>query len=274
MNQKCFILILILCCTKLISAQQSEKFNKINEHLNTLKKYETNDGFKELENMDHNNFKKFIKEVYEVREIAPKELYQTLQAVIENQKKDNTSSSVAFNAYRVHELSLDMIRGKYSRLTYLLTRIPIFVKATVLSKREIVLPQKYEGRKNRKNIVRNYYITVLKLRSEEIIKGKVDFLNNSEYEVWYINWENVPSQKDFQIGKTYFIPIWYRKDPDIETEYSVATWVSDQGTRFLVENNAIQDEYNVFGFGRLVRWNDFTGKIRDHINKIKNNLEY
>ena len=65
-----FILIFSITCL----AQQNEKELKLNNYLHTLKKYQKEGAYAELDNMEDKDFNVIMKEAYEAMEIAPTEI--------------------------------------------------------------------------------------------------------------------------------------------------------------------------------------------------------
>jgi len=113
----------------------------------------------------------------------------------------------------------------------------------------------------------------MELKSEHKIKGKLPFLNQSSFKVYFRNYEGVVPEKDYKIGKSYLIPLWDRYEPG-NPEFAVATWADEHGARFLVENNILHDEFNVFGMGTDVNWDTFKKEINKTIFSITESSEY
>lgn len=255
-----FILIFSITCL----AQQNEKELKLNNYLNTLKKYQTNKAYTEFGRKNDKDFKLIVKATYEAIEIAPDELHDIFaldHVRWEEEVKSDRNKMYANIKYGVvQRVILDEIKNRYSEVFYLLTRIPIFIKAKVISIKE--------GSDDA-----GFAKIVIKLKPEKIIKGKESFIFEQEFDVYYRNYELVPSSKEFKVGNSYLILLWDRNEP-ANPEFAVATWVDEQGSRFLIEDDVLYDEHNIFNMGTKVGWDEFVKNINDKIYRIINLLEY
>lgn len=213
----------------------------INNYLNTLKKYQKEGAYAELDKMEDKDFNVIMKEAYEAIEIAPTEITKIM---LTDMAYNNAQSDF-----------LRILKKRYSRFLYALIRVPIFVKAKIITRREVM-----KGGFRQIN---------LRLEPEYIIKGKESFLFQSEFEVYYREYEHVSESKDFKIGKSYLFPLWDRGEPD-NSDFAIATWVDGRGSRFLIENNLLHDEYTFFDMGTKVRWDVFVKNINETISKIIN----
>jgi hypothetical protein len=255
-----FVLIFSVLCF----AQENEKAIKVEKYVNTLKAYQSGMKYRDFDKMDDHNFKLILKEMYEAKEIAPEELNKIFARDHERWVKEDTANkndllkSVKYGI--LEQQILDQAKKRYPILIYILLRIPVFIRAKILSS-ELV----YD-----KNGFPKY---VLKLKPEQIIKGKVPIITKDEFEVYYRNYEGVPQSRDYKIGKSYLFLLWDRNEL-ANPGLSVATWVDGHGSRFLITNNILHDEYNIFNMGKEVNWNLFVKKINDMIYKITNSKEY
>ncbi len=140
-----------------------------------------------------------------------------------------------------------------------MTRIPVLLKAKVVSINE--------------ESVAGFSKMVIKLQPEEIIKGKLTFLKGNELTVYYRYYEAVPSSNDFKVGESYFLPIWDRHEPE-NPEFAIATWVDGHGSRFLIKDGFLHDEFNFFEMGTKIEWAEFKSTLEKIIYKIHNELRY
>lgn len=168
----------------------------------------------------------------------------------------------------IHGTFLRIIQHRFPTYVYNLVRIPIFLKAKVISITKysdtLEITEKTKMPSAR---------MILELEPEIVVKGKDTSLNGNEFKVYFRYWEPIDPNKDFVVGKSYLIPIEYRNF-EYNVPYAVAAWIDENGGRFLVENNILYDEKNTFGLGKKVKWEEFIKDINIKVNKIKNMLEY
>jgi len=194
-----YLLLFAFLFSFLSLAQESEKALKVSKYLNTLKKYQKEKAHKSIKKLEDKDFKIIVKEVYEAEEIDPhgknKIFEEDHNRWISEIKTDKNKLYKNVKYGVVEGTILNEIKKRYSNLIYILVRVPIFVKAHVIS-----IKEDFD-----KDGFRKY---VLKLKPEYIIKGKVDFINQPEFEVYYRNYEGVTPDKDFKVDKSYLLPIW------------------------------------------------------------------
>lgn len=257
-----FAFVLFFLSLNILSfAQQNEKELKVNKILNILKKYQSDKKYNDLKSLDDPSFREIEKALYEAEEVGH-DLYRDSLArdhyrwmgEVEKDKK-NIFKKVKYGAVDV--AILDEINNRYGYFEETLVRIHAFIKAKIIS-----ISPGYD----------NFgYRVVLKVQPEETLKCRVPYMLQPEFDVYYRHWENVNPEDDFKEGKTYMLPIWYRPDEDIpETKYSVATYIDNNGSRFLVENGIMHDKYNVFKLGENVNWKTFAETAKNKIDVIIN----
>jgi hypothetical protein len=229
----CFILAFSFLCI----AQENEKAIILNKYLDTLKNYQVN-GYSKFMSMNDKEFNHIMKEVYEAIEIASPEIMRNND----------------INMHGAKNYFLRAVQDRYSYIIKNLIRIPVFVKAKILSSRIV-----YKSGFGQINLT---------LKPEYVVKGKEPFLKQPEFEVFYREYEYVPKEKDYKIGKSYLFPLWYR-GPQEDTIFAIATFI-DGGhhTRFLVENNVLHDDVSYFGMGTEVKWDNFVKNINEMIYSI------
>lgn len=228
----CFILVFSFLCI----AQKNEKTKILNKYLDTLKNYQV-DGYSKFMALGEKEFENIIKDAYKAIEIASPDLKKRFD----------------INYYNAYGGFLRAVKSRYSYFLTTLIRIPIFVKAKILSKNGVT-----KG---------SFFQYNLKLKPEYVLKGKEQFLTQPEFEVYYREYENVPQEKDYKVGESYLFPLWDRAELD-NSIFAIATWMDGHGSRFLVKNNLIYDEYNFFNFGTEINWDIFVKKIHEMIKKI------
>jgi|GEM_PF-1148582 hypothetical protein len=286
------VLLFLFACVGL--AQDSIKTEKLNNYKNILGKYRQNFDEKSKEviriekevSIGKNKkpivknrtfiandtlFKIIVKAIYEACEIDPVELRRTINQDPEKNKKE-IKEDVAKNQqiekpYGLIEGAFEgELKKHFSNTIYLLTRIPVYVKAKVLSIRQIEEYNTLGGH----SIRSDKYI--IRLQAEKVIKGKIPLIEQPEFEVYYRYWE--PVSKDYIVGNSYLFLIWNRDVDDTPWQYAVATFIDEHGGRLLVKNNILYDDYNIFGLGKEVKWTDFVNAINDKIYRIKNLMDY
>ena len=229
----------------------------------TVDQYQNNKAYKEFKNMDDEEFKVIVKEAYEAKEIAPFELNdifeQDAYRMDEEIKLDRKNKNYTRKYGTVEAVLMEQIKKRYSEVDYVLTRLQVFIKAKILSIRE-----EDEGD--------GFLRILVRLKPEQIIKGKAPVINEPEFEVYFRRYEMVLPEKDFKVGKSYLFPLFDRNEPN-NPELAIATWVDGFGSRFLVENNVLNDEYNFFKMGTNISWDDFVKNINNKIFGITNLLE-
>ena len=118
-------------------AQQNEKELKTNNYLNTLKKYQKDDAYSELNKMEDKDFKIIVKETYEAIEIASDELNDIFaQDHVRWEEEVKSDRNKMYNNMKygvIQRIIFDEIKARYSDVIYILTRIPILIKAKVLA---------------------------------------------------------------------------------------------------------------------------------------------
>lgn len=239
MKRKYFLLI-IMVIPYLCFAQENEKSIKLEKYLGNFQNY-NDSSYYEFLKLGDNEFNHIVKEAYEAIEIASPELL--------NITRSNISYRNAQGKF------LQVVAQRYSHILETLIRIPIFVKAKILSSQEV-------GKGGFSQIN-------LKLEPELIIKGKELFLNQPDFEVFYRRYEMVPEEVDYKIGKSYLFPLWDRGEPENQI-FAIATWVSGDGSRFLVEDSVLHDENDFFKMGIEVSWDEFVKNINEMISCIIN----
>lgn len=269
------------------SCLPQDKINgaKLNEYFKLLQSYQTKvnqeisplfeQKNKLVDSTQEKSLKKTVKAMYEAIEESPVELekenmknYKKLSSELKEDLQYYNKNRKIEPIGTVHGTFLRLIDNRYPKYVYYLTRIPIFMKAKVVAIKSIldtfeIVP----GRKISSSRM------IMKLQPEIIIKGKNLVQSESEFEVYFRYWEQIENTKDFKIGKSYLIPAYYRGDELFPT-YAIATWLDDNGGRYLVESNSFYDEKNTFGMGNEVNWDDFVKVMNNRIFKIKNMLEY
>jgi hypothetical protein len=219
MKRKYFFIIIVI--PFLCLAQESDKNVKLTNYLKSIENQEL-DSYEKVAALNTKEFNHLLKEAYEAIEIASSDLLKISQSDA-NYK----------------EVSRNLLRGVLERYSYSLEtfiRIPIFVKAKILSSQEFS-----KGGFGQIN---------LRLEPELIIKGKELFLNH-------------------KIGKSYLFPLWDRGEPENQI-FAIATWISGDGSRFLVEDNVLHDENDFFKMGIEVSWDEFVKNINEMISCIIN----
>ena len=225
-----------LCC-----AQKTEKTIKLERYLDVLQNYQE-DVYSKFMALDDKEFHHIMKLAYEESEISSSELLKI------------TKEDVLYR--NAHGSFLRTVADRYSYIIKNLIRLPVFVKAKILSSKEV----------NKSGFRQINFI----LKPEQILKGKESFLNLSEFEVYYREYEYVSASKDYKIGKTYLFPLWDRGESD-NIIFAIATFVDGgHGYRFMVENNVLHDDANYFGMGTEVNWDDFVKGINEIISRIIN----
>lgn len=242
--------------------QQKEKEEKVNKYLNEIKKYQTDNKFNEINSVDEKSFKEIERSLYEAKEIGEDVLEDSLTKDhyrwMEDIKKDKNNLTKKVKYGIVEGQIIDEIIKRHTYFNGVLIRVPVFMKAKILS-----YTPGYD---------KFGFRVIMKVQPEEILKCKVPYLLLNEFEVYFRDWgEGVSIERDFKVGKSYMIPIWYRPDIDItETKYSVATFVDKNGSRFLIDNGLMHDDYNIFGLGETVNWKVFADTVKSKIASIVN----
>ena len=227
---------LILVFSFLCFGQQNEKAKILNKYLDSLKNYQV-DGYSKFMTMGENEFKHIIIDAYKAIEIASPEMKKIFD----------------INYYTAYSCFLRAVKSRYSYFLTTLIRVPIFVKAKILSKNEVK-----KG---------SFFQINLKLKPEYRLKGKEQFLSQPEFEVYYREYENVPKDKDYKVGESYLFPLWDRAEPDNKI-FAIATWMDGHGSRFLIKDNLIYDEYNFFNLGLEINWDYFIQKFNEMITQV------
>jgi hypothetical protein len=256
--------IIIFIASVLGISQQNEKTIKIDKYLNILQEFQINKEYEMLGNLQEHEFKLIIKEMYEAIEIAPVELNAIFaddhNRWIEEIKFNRNNLYYKVKYGIVQNALLDEVKKRYSEIIYILIRVPVLIKAQVVS-----IKEDYDKD--------GFGKFVLRLKPEQIIKGEVSFINEQEFDVYYRNYEMIPASKEFKVGKSYLVPLWDRNEP-ANPEFAIATWIDKSGSRFLIENETLYDEHNIFNMGTKVKWVEFVKNINDLIFRIKNSMEY
>lgn len=224
-------------------AQEEERTIKSEKYIDALQNCQ-GESYSKFMAIDDKEFNHIVRLAYEAIEIASTE-------ILRKTKDDIPLRNAQGDFFRV-------IKERYSYILKNLIRIPVFVKAKILSSEEV-----NKGGFRQIN---------LKLKQEYIIKGKETFLLQPEFEVYYREYEYVTESNDYKIGKSYLFPLWDRGEPENKI-FSIATWLSGDGSRFLVENGVLHDENNNFKMGTEVNWDDFVKSINEMIFKIVNEKE-
>jgi len=225
-----------LCC-----AQKTEKVLTVEAYLDALQDYQE-DGYSKYMALDEKEFNHLIKEAYEAIEIGSSDILKITKVDV---PKRNAQGDL-----------LRAIGFKYPNIIKYLISIPVYIKARIVSSEEV-----NKGGFRQINLI---------LKPEQIIKGKEPFLNQSEFEVFYREYEYVPDSLDYKIGKSYLFPLWDRGEPENEI-FAIATFLDGtNGYRFLVENDVLYDDANYFGMGTKVNWSDFVKNINEIITNIIN----
>jgi hypothetical protein len=233
-----FLFISITC-----PAQQSEKEIKINKYISTLKKYQKNKPYRNFNKLTDLEFKIILKEIYEAIEISPNEVNDIF--VEDNNrwkheiKMDKKNDKIKSKYGLVYYFTLEEVKKRYSEVVYLLIRIPVFIKGTIISIREDYNDDGF-GR------------YVIKMKPEQVIKGTLPVIHEQEFDIYYRNYDRVFPQKDFKVGNSYLFPLWDRNEPN-HPELAVATWIDEHGSRFLIKDGFLFDEHNISAL-LLIEW--------------------
>lgn len=229
--------------------------------INIFKKYQSDEKIEKIQYLDEPSFREVEKALYEAREYG-QDLYKDSlnkdNARWESEvKKDRNNVYKKMRYPTVEIVILEEIKKRYGKFEENLAIIDAFMKAKIIS-----ISPGYDD---------FGYRVILKVQPEETLKCRVPFMLQPEFEVYYRYYGYVDPADDFKEGKSYMLPIWYRPDKDIsETKYSVATFVDDHGSRFLVENGIMHDKYNAFNLGENVDWKVFADTVKTKISNIIN----
>ena len=229
-----FVVYMLLLLTSLGYSQNDMLVN----YLKTLQQYQGKSLSYYLE-MDSTRFKEVVKTAYEAIEIASSELL--------NITKADTGYRNAQGDF------LRAVKKRYSDIYKILIQIPVFVKAKIVSVKEL-----NKGGFRQIN---------LGLEPEYILKGKEPFLSQPEFEVFYREYEYVPDSLDYKVGKSYFFPLWDRGEKKNQM-FAIATWISGDYSRFLIEDDVFHDKNNFFKMGPKIKWNEFILHLENMISKI------
>jgi predicted DNA binding CopG/RHH family protein len=238
MKRKYFFIIIVI--PFLCLAQENDKNIKLADYLKSIENQHL-ENYSTVASLSTTDFNHLLKEAYEAIEIASSDLLKITQADVNYR---NANSNL-----------LRQVEARYSSILGTLIRIPIFVKAKILSSQEVS-----KGGFSQIN---------LRLEPELIIKGKEIFLNQPDFEVFYRRYEMVLEEVDYKIGKSYLFPLWDRGEPENQI-FAIATWISGNGSRFLVEDSVLHDENDFFKIGIEVSWDEFVKNINEMISCIIN----
>lgn len=241
MKYKCLFYSLILFSCFCL-AQENEKTRTFNNFLDTLRNYQT-DTYNRFERMDGKNFNAIIAETYKSILLSPSEIANLFHSDIKY--------ATVFNDL------MYLIKKRYSYYIQTIIRIPIFIKAKIISSTE-----------ENKSGFRQINLT---LKPKYIIKGVEPFLSKPEFTVFYREYEYVPKDKDYKIGESYLFPLWDRGEKE-NSIFAIATWVDGNGSRFLIKNNILFDEYNFFNRGTEIKFDDIVKEVNETILSINSGI--
>jgi len=216
-------------------AQQNEKLENLIEVFENYKE----DSDLKLSNLDNSSFNNILKLTYEAIEASPSEFLPLIA--------EDKSFGAALGGL------LRTIPIKYSYFLENIILIPIFVKAKIISRKEV-----NKGKFRQLNLM---------LEPEKILKGKESFLYEKQFEVFFREYEHVPDSLDFKIGKTYLFPLWDRNEEKNQM-FAIATWIDKIGGRFLIEDGYLYDRNEFFNLGKKVSWEKFVDEFELMVKRI------
>lgn len=276
MKTKTVFVMLLVLLTCSCFAQEGDKTTKLNNYLNMLEKYKKY-NFEEFNNLinklDNKALWSEAKIIYEAIEVTPMDVERIIKEDIkrvDNIYKKNKLLKVLIknivSNQNIQGIILNKIEEKYGREVFSVINNPIILKAKVLSL-YIIRDDLMPGMGNRFNNKK-----VLTLSTEEVIKGKVDFVNQPKIEVYYRDWQEV-YKEDFKVGGSYLFFLHVEKLDD-KYPFAVNVLVDRGGSRFLIDNSSIAKDLQNINKKNNIEWNSKKQSLIEIIDRINNKNEY